>query len=67
MQGLKAKLSKGEIMTMNSKTIATMASWPSYMSNVHDAFLLRKMDINCEGKKLKINNLKMDKNLGVIS
>jgi hypothetical protein len=53
---------------MNSKTMATMASQLSSMSNVYDAFLLRKMDINHEGKKnkVKINNLNMAKDLGVI-
>jgi len=45
-----------------------MASQFSSMSNVYDAFLLRKMDINHEGKKskVKINNLKMVKDLSVI-
>lgn len=68
MQGLRAKLNKGEIATMNSKTMATMASQFSSMSNVYDAFLLRKMDINHEGKKskVKINNLKMVEDLSVI-
>jgi hypothetical protein len=68
MQGLRAKLNKGEIATMNSKTMATMASQLSSMSNVYDAFLLRKMDINHEGKKnkVKINNLNMAKDLSVI-
>jgi hypothetical protein len=49
MQCLRAKLSKEVITTMNSKTMATMASQLFSMLNVHDAFLLRKMDINHEG------------------
>lgn len=53
MQGPMAKLSKGEITTMNSKTMATMASQFSSTSDVHDASLLRKMNINCEKKKTK--------------
>jgi hypothetical protein len=51
-----AKLSKGEITTMNSKTMATMASQFSSTSDVHDASLLRKMNINC-GKKIKKSRL----------
>ncbi len=47
-------------MTMNFKNITTMANRFSLTSNVHDAFLLGKMDINCERKnKVKINHLKM--------
>jgi hypothetical protein len=40
-----AKLNKGEIIAVNFKT---MASQFSFTSNVCDAFLLRKMDINRE-------------------
>jgi hypothetical protein len=54
MQGIRAKLNKGEIATMNFKTLATMVSQFSSTSNVHDAFLLGKMDINREGKKTKL-------------
>ncbi len=49
-----AKLNKGEIIVMNSKTMATMASQFSSTFYVHDAFLLRKMDINHEEKNLKL-------------
>jgi hypothetical protein len=64
MQGLRAKLSKWEIVTMNSKIVAIVASRFSFMSNVYDAFLLRKMDINHEGKKnkVKINDFYVVKN-----
>jgi len=48
MQGPMAKLNKGEITAVNFKT---MASQFSSTSNVCDAFLLRKMDINRENKK----------------
>jgi hypothetical protein len=45
-----------------------MANWFSLTSNVHDAFLLGKMDINCERKnKIKIYHLKMIKYLNMIS
>jgi hypothetical protein len=54
MQGHMAKLNKGEIIVMNSKTMATMASQFSSTFYVHDAFLLRKMDINHEEKNLKL-------------
>jgi hypothetical protein len=48
--------------------MATMASQFSSMSNVSDAFLSRKMDINCETKnKVYFNNLKMTQDLHVIS
>jgi ribosomal protein S6 len=57
MQGLRAKLNKGEIATMNYKTLETMASQLSSTSNVHDAFLLRKMIINHEGKKTKLKSI----------
>jgi hypothetical protein len=42
--------------------MATMASWFSSTSDIHDAFLLGNMDISCEKKiNVKINNLKMAK------
>jgi hypothetical protein len=48
--------------------MATMASRFSSMSNVDDAFLLRKMDVNHERKnKININNLKVAQDLNVIS
>ncbi len=48
--------------------MATMASQFSSTSNVGDAFLLRKMDVNCERKnKININNLKVIQDLNVIS
>ncbi len=55
---------------MNFKIImtATMASQFSSMSNVSDAFLLGKMDINCERiNKVNFNNLKMVQDLNLIS
>jgi hypothetical protein len=67
MQGLKAKVSKGEIIGMNFKNMATITSRLSSTSNVYDAFLLTKMNVNHERKnKIKINNLKMVKDLYVI-
>jgi hypothetical protein len=54
-QGPITKLCKGEIMTMNSKSMATMANQFSLTSNVHDAFLLGNMDIIVKGRtKLKL-------------
>ncbi len=41
---------KGEIMAMNYKGMATMTSRFSFTSNVHNVFLLRKMDIYHERK-----------------
>jgi hypothetical protein len=38
MQMPSAKLTKGEITTMNFESMATMASWLSFASNVHDIF-----------------------------
>jgi hypothetical protein len=53
---------------MNSKNIATMASQFFLTSDVCDAFLLSKMDINSETiNNIKIINLKITKNLGMIS
>ncbi len=53
---------------MNSRGMAMMANQFPLPSNVHDVFLLRKMDINCESKnKIQINHLKMLKDLNVIS
>jgi hypothetical protein len=68
MQGPITKLCKGEIMTVNSRSMAIMAHQFSLTSNVHDALLLGKMDINCERKnKVKINHLKKHKHLNMIS
>jgi hypothetical protein len=58
MQGPELKLSKREIITVNSRNIATMASQIFSMSYVNDAFLLGNMDLKCGRKKKKINNLK---------
>jgi len=67
MQGLKAKVIKGEIIGTNFKNMATITSQLSSTSNVYDAFLLRKMNVNCERKnKNKNKNLKMVKDLSVI-
>ncbi len=44
-----------------------MARWFSITPNVHDVFLLGKMNINHERKKrVKTKNLKMARNLGMI-
>jgi hypothetical protein len=57
MQSPKAKLSKGEIVTMNSRNMATMGSQIFATSYVYDAFLLKKMDLNCgKKKKIKLTN-----------
>jgi predicted amino acid racemase len=57
MQSPKAKLSKGEIVTVNSRNMATMGSQFFSTSYVYDAFLLRKMDLNCGTKnKIKLTN-----------
>jgi len=67
MQGFKIKINKGEITSMNLKNMATITSWFSSMFNVCDAFLLKKMNVNCErNNKIKINNLKMVKGIFVI-
>jgi len=59
MQGPMAKFNKGEITAVNFKT---MASQFSSTSNVCDAFLLKKMDINHENNFfIKNSNLKMAK------
>jgi hypothetical protein len=55
-------------MVVNFKSMATMASQFSSTFDVNDVFLLRKMDINNERKnKVKFSNLKMAKNLTMIS
>jgi hypothetical protein len=64
MQAFGAKLTKGKIVAMNSKNVATMANQLSSTSNVHDAFLLGKMNINHDkNNKVKIYNLNMVKDL----
>ncbi len=64
MEAFGAKLTKGKIVAMNSKNMATMANQLSSTSNVHDAFLLGKMNINHDKKnKVKISNLNMVKDL----
>jgi hypothetical protein len=45
---------KGEIMAMNYKGMATMTSWFSFTSNVHNVFLVRKMNIYHERKNKAI-------------
>jgi hypothetical protein len=53
---------KGEILAMNYKGMATMASQFSFTSNVHNVFLLRKMDIYHERKNKEIlKHLKISK------
>jgi hypothetical protein len=67
IQGLEAKVSKGKFIGMNFKNMATITSRLSLTFNVSDVFLLRRMNVNCERKnKVKINNLKMVKDLFVI-
>jgi hypothetical protein len=64
MQAFGAKLTKGKIVAMNSKNMATMANQLSSISNVHDAFLLGKMNVNHDKKnKVKMNNLNLVKDL----
>jgi len=64
MQTFGAKLTKGKIVAMNSKNMATMANQLSSTSNVHEAFLLGKMNINHDKRnKVKNSNLNMVKDL----
>jgi hypothetical protein len=54
-----SKLTKGEITTMKSSNMATMASWLLSTFDVHDFFWLNKKNINHERKsKIKSDNLK---------
>jgi hypothetical protein len=62
-----SKLIMKEITTTKFKSTSTMARWFSITPNVHDVFLLGKMNINHERKKrVKTKNLKMARNLGMI-
>jgi hypothetical protein len=50
---------RGKIITMNYRSIATMASQVSFTFDVNDVFLINKMEIDHEKKnKIKISNLK---------
>jgi hypothetical protein len=58
-----SKLSMGKIMTMNSRSMASMANQFSFTFNVCDAFLLGKMDINYKRKnRVKNENSMMARN-----
>jgi hypothetical protein len=47
--------------------MASMATHFSSTSNVHDAFLISKMDINHDkNNKIKITNLEITRELGII-
>jgi hypothetical protein len=62
-----SKLIKGEITTMKSRNMATMASWLLSTFDVHDFFWLGKININHERKsKINSNNLKTIRDLKVI-
>jgi hypothetical protein len=59
MHAFNTKLSKGEIITMNFRSIAIVASQVSFTFDVNDVFLINKMEIDHERKnKVKISNLK---------
>jgi hypothetical protein len=59
MHAFNTKLSKGEIITMNFRSIATVANQVSFTFDVNDVFLINKMEIDHERKnKVKISNLK---------
>ncbi len=53
----------GKIMTMNSRSMASMANQFSFTFNVCDVFLLGKMDINYKRKnRVKNENSMMARN-----
>lgn len=51
---------------MNFRSTLTMASWLSITFNVHDFFARQNENQPWEEKRVKINNLKMARNLGII-
>ncbi len=59
---------KVKMLHIQSKSITTMASHYPSTFEIWDAFMVGKVDINNEWKKkFKINNLKVVRDLGVIS
>jgi hypothetical protein len=50
MQAPDGKLTKGKIMILNFRSMATMVNQFSYTFDFHDAFSIGKMEINCERK-----------------
>ncbi len=59
---------KQEMLQLQSRSLATMASHFPMTLEIYDALLAAKMDINHECKnKVKISNLKAAQGLGVIS
>jgi hypothetical protein len=59
---------KSKMLQPQFKCLATVASRFQMSSEIHDALLFTKMDINHECKnKVKISNLKATQELGVIS
>jgi hypothetical protein len=59
---------KQKMLQLQSKNFATTASHFQVNSKIYDALLVAKMDINHERKnKVKISNMKITRQLGVIS
>ncbi len=59
---------KVKMLHIQSKSIATMASHYPSTFEIRDVFMVGKVKINNEWKKkIKINNLKVARDLGVIS
>jgi hypothetical protein len=50
MQAPTEKLTKGKIMMMNFRNMATMVNQFSFTFDFHDAFSIGKMEINYERK-----------------
>jgi hypothetical protein len=60
-------MTKAKMLQSQSKSMATMASHYASTFEIRDAFLVGKVEINNEHKKkIKINNLKVARDLGVI-
>jgi len=60
-------MTKAKMLQNQSKNMATMAFHFASTSKIRDAFLVGKVGINnAQKKKIKINNLKVAKNLVVI-
>jgi hypothetical protein len=60
-------MTKAKMLQNQSKSMATMASHFASTFKIQDAFLVGKVGINnAQKKKIKINNLKVAKNLVVI-
>ncbi len=60
-------MTKAKMLQSQSKSMATMASHYASTTEIRNAFLADKVEINNEHKKkIKINNLKVARDLGVI-